>query len=112
MLDQSASPEGTAEAFTIIEVLVAALLIAISMSTIMSINSHAIHTLRATHQAAASSQVLQQRIEMIRAKPWPEVSSAPALALIMGVPTESEKELSDSRMVEYLKVTVPETSAA
>jgi type II secretory pathway pseudopilin PulG len=98
-------------AFTILEVLVAALLIAIAMGSILAVNSQAIHTLRATHQTAASSQVLQQRIEMIRARPWPEVSSAPALLLLMGMPTESEQELGDTRVVEYVKATVPNASA-
>src|SRR6266478_5478474 len=85
-----------AEAFTIMEVLVATLLISIAMGSIMAMNSKAIHTLRATLQTAASSQVLQQRIEMIRARPWPEFASAPAMAVLMNMPTESEKELTDA----------------
>ncbi len=98
--------------FTILEVLVAALLIATAMGSIMALNAQAIHTLRATHQAAASSQVLQQRVEMMRARPWAEIASAPALVLLMSNPTESEKELSDARMVEYIKVSVAQASAA
>ena len=98
-------------AFTILEVLAAAALIALAMGSIMAINTHAVHTLRATRQAAASSQVLQQRVEMIRAKPWPQVSSSTALAQLMSVATESEKELTDAHMVETLKVIVPVASA-
>lgn len=99
-----------ARAFTILEVLAAAALIAIAMGSIMAINTHAVHTLRATRQAAASSQVLQQRVEMIRARPWPEVSSSDALTRIMSTATESEKELTDAHMTETLKVIVPEAS--
>lgn len=98
-------------AFTILEVLAAAALIAIAMGSIMAINTHAVHTLRATRQAAASSQVLQQRVEMIRARPWPEVSSSDALTQIMSIPTESEKELTDAHMTETLKAIVPVASA-
>jgi hypothetical protein len=98
-------------AFTILEVLAAAALIALAMGSIMAINTHAVHTLRATRQAAASSQVLQQRVEMIRAKPWPQVSSSTALTQLMSAPTESEKELTDAHMTETLKVIVPVASA-
>jgi hypothetical protein len=77
----------------------------------MAINTHAVHTLRATRQAAASSQVLQQRVEMIRAKPWPQVSSSTAVAQLMSTPTESEKELTDAHMSETLTVIVPVASA-
>jgi Tfp pilus assembly protein PilV len=100
----------SAGAFTIMEVLVSALLIAMAMGSIMAINTHAIHTLRATRQAAASSQVLQQRVEMLRARPWPEIASSAALTRVLAEPTESEKELADAGMAETLKVTVPVTT--
>lgn len=77
----------------------------------MAIHTHAVHTLRATRQAAASSQVLQQRVEMLRAKPWPEVSNSAALTQLMSAATESEKELTDAHMTETLKVIVPVSSA-
>ncbi len=93
--------------FTIMEVMVAALLIAISMASIMTINVKSIHTLRASREAAASSQVLQQRIEMIRDRTWTEVSSADALAALLTTPAQSEAELSDAHFSEALKVTVP-----
>jgi type II secretory pathway pseudopilin PulG len=107
MLHRSASTRADANAFTILEVLVAAFLIALAMGSIMAINTHAVQTLRATRQAAASSQVLQQRIEMVRGKPWPEVSSSAALQVLMSTATESEKELTDAQMIETVKVTVP-----
>lgn len=99
------------DAFTILEVLVAAFLIALAMGSIMTINTHAVHTLRATRQAAASSQVLQQRVEMIRSKPWPEVSNSTSLQALMSMPTESEKELTDAQMAETVTVTVPAPSS-
>jgi hypothetical protein len=92
-------------------VLVAAFLIALAMGSIMAINTQAVHTLRATRQAAASSQVLQQRVEMIRSKPWPEVSNTTSLLALMSTATESEKELTDAQMAETLTVTVPMPSS-
>jgi len=96
-------------AFTITEVLVSSLLISVAMGSILSMNMQSITTLRASHEAAASSQVLQQRIEMIRKKAWPEVANSAGLAQVLAAPTESEPELSDSHLVETVKVYAPQT---
>jgi hypothetical protein len=76
------------------------------------LNTQAIRTLRLTHEVAASSQVLQERIEMIRARPWPEVASAAALAILMQTATPSEAEVADPNLVETMTVTAPANSAA
>lgn len=94
------------------EVLVATLLIAMAMGSIMAINARAISTLRESREVAASSQVLQQRIEMIRERSWTEFASAEALASMMRSRSESEAELSDPLFVETMRVTVPQPSAA
>jgi hypothetical protein len=91
-----------------VEVLVAALLIFLALTGILSMNTRSIHLLRATKHAVASSQMLQQRIETIRDKPWPEISNATALAAVMRVPTDSEKELADSGCTEFISVSVPD----
>jgi Tfp pilus assembly protein PilV len=107
------SPRGWAGAgFTLVEVLLAAFLIAIALGSIMAMNTQAIRTLRLTHGIAASSQMLQERIEMIRARPWPEVASAAALAILMGTATPSEREVPDPALVETMTVSAPEASAA
>lgn len=103
---------GCPNGFTMIEVLVAALLVAIGLGSVLTMNVKTMRTLRATRQAAASSQLLQQRVEAIRGRAWPEVSTAAALALLMQSPTESEKELADAGVIELIEVSVPEAAAA
>ena len=93
---------------SMIEVLVAALLIFLSLGGILSMNARSIHVLRSTRQAVASSQMLQQRIESIRNRPWPEISNATALASLMRTPTDSEKELADINCTEFITLSVPE----
>lgn len=104
----SAQPHTGRAGFTILEVLVAALLIGITTGSIMTMNARALHVLRASHLAAASSQVLQQRIEMVRAHPWPEIASSTALATLMATATESEKELGGAQMIETIQFSVPQ----
>ena len=101
-----------ADAFTILEVLISALLICIALGGILEMNTRSIHILQSTRRVAASSQVLQQRIEMIRARPWPEISNSTALAALMGSATDSEPELGDPGCKEFMRVSIVETSAA
>ena len=93
---------------TMVEVLVAALLIFLALGSTLAMNTRSIHVLRSTRQAVASSQMLQQRIEAIRNKPWPEISNATALAKLMRVPTGSESELADKACTEFISVSVPD----
>jgi Tfp pilus assembly protein PilV len=93
------------------EVLISALLIAISMGSILTMNIQSIDTLRASHEAAATSQVLQQRVEMIRKKTWAEISSSTGVAAVMRTGTQSEIELADSHMSETMKVSAPQSTA-
>src|SRR5687768_11078563 len=90
MTDRVAYPKTREMGVTMVEVMVATLLVAIAVGDIFAMTAHALHTLRSSRHVAASSRVLQQRIELIRAKPWPEISSARALAILMQNPTESE----------------------
>jgi hypothetical protein len=99
-------------AFTVVEVLVAAALISFGMCGVLAISAKSAHTLRATQVAAASSLVLQQRIETIRGKPWPEISNEKALRDLLRTPMESEKEIPDPDLIEYVKVFVPQINAA
>ncbi len=92
-----------------VEVLISALLIFLALGGIMSMNVRSIHLLRTTHQATATSQMLQQRIENLRSKTWPEISNGAALARLISVPPESEREIADVDFVESLTVSVPDT---
>jgi hypothetical protein len=91
-----------------VEVLVSALLIFMAMGGILAMNTRSIHLLRSTRQAVASTQMLQERIESMRNRPWPEISSATALAAVLRVPTESERELADPNYSEFVAVSVPD----
>ena len=112
MSSVAVSTRATAGAFTIVEVLVSAVLILLALGSILTINTKSMHTLRATRQAAASSQVLQQRIEAIRGKPWPEISNSTILKDLIEQPAESEKELADASLTEFINVSVPRISEA
>lgn len=98
-------------ATTFVEVLISAALIFVCLGGILTVNVKTIHTLRATQQAAASSQILQQRVETIRSKPWPEMSNSTALAALLQVPTESEKQIPDLNLSEVVRVSVPTLTA-
>lgn len=93
--------------FTMVEVMFATLMIGLSIGSIMAINTLSIHTLEASREAAATSQVLQERLEMIRDRSWTEVANGTAMAALMRTATESERELTDSNFSETMKVTVP-----
>jgi len=91
-----------------VEVLISALLIFLALGGIMSMNVRSIHLLRATHQATATSQMLQQRIESLRSKTWPEISNGAALSRLIAKPPESEREIADTEFTETLTVSVPD----
>ena len=95
-----------------VEVLVAAMLIFISLGGIFAMNARSIHILRTTRQVTASSLMAQQRIEAIRGHPWAQISTAAGLAELLRSPTESEKELADAAPVELITLSVPPTPGA
>ena len=100
-------PKARERGVTLVEVMIAILLVTIALGDIFAMTAQGLHSLRATRQVAAGSRVLQQRIEMLRAKPWPEISSAAALATLMQTATESESELGDAGFLESVSVSVP-----
>lgn len=97
-------------AFTLLEVMVSAALVAVGMGSVLSMSAQSIQTLRATRQMAAASQVGQQRIEDLRGRLWPEMSSVTALEKVMRMPTASEAEVGDPRLIEYLTVSALNTA--
>src|SRR4051812_27284932 len=101
------SPPTSEAGFTIIELLVSAVLIALAVGSIMSMNTQSMHTLSDSHLAAAGSQVLQQRVEMMRALAWPDITNNAALADLMATATESEREMAQANLTEKMTVTVP-----
>ncbi len=94
-------------AFVQLEVLISILLISMGMASIVGAFIRSAKILRASREVAAASQVLQQRIEMIRDQPWNEIVRSDTMAELMGTPTNSEAELPGANLTEILKVTVP-----
>jgi hypothetical protein len=90
-----------------VEVLVAALLIFLSLGGIFAMNARSMHILRSTRQVTASSLIAQQRLESIRSRPWPEISRSAGLARMLETPTESESELADAEAIETVSIMVP-----
>lgn len=97
---------------TMVEVLVAALLIFMSLGGIFAMNARSVHILRSTRQVTASSLMAQQRLETLRSRPWPAFSNSLALATLLESPTESESELADAEPVETVTVAIPGGSGA
>lgn len=90
-----------------VEVLVAVLLIAMGLGSVLTMNVRSMQALRTARQAGAASQILQQRIEMLRDRPWPDVASAASLTRMLQTPTASESELADAGFEESMSVSVP-----
>ncbi len=107
MHSHSAYAKARERGVTLVEVMIAVLLVTIALGDIFAMTAQGLHTLRSARQVAAGSRVIQQRIEMIRAKPWPEISNATALAALMQTAVESEAELGGSALVETVSVSVP-----
>ncbi len=107
MIARSLPSQVHLRAVTMIEVLVAALLIMLSLGSIFMMNARSLSILRSTRQISASSMMLQQRVETIRGRMWPEISNATGLSGVMNTPTESEKELTDAVVTEVVEVSVP-----
>lgn len=102
-------PHRREDGVTMVEVLVAALLIFLSLGGIFAMNARSVHILRSTRQVTASSLMAQQRLETLRSKAWPEFTNATSLKQLLATPTESEKELSDSNPTETITLSVPPT---
>ena len=94
---------------TIIEVMVSALLIFLGLGAIFAMNTRSLQILRKTRQYSTASQVLQERLEMMRNRPWPEISRAQPLAALFQTPAVSSRDLADAAPMEDILVTVPDT---
>jgi hypothetical protein len=94
-------------AFTIIEVMAAALLVFLGLGAIFAINTQSLEILRSTRLLANGSQLLQERMESLRSNPWPQVADAQALSQLYATPAPSEAELSTANLVENVVVSIP-----
>ena len=68
--------QSSREGSTLIEVVIAAGLVAIFLGSLFTMNTSSMGMIKMTRQAAAASQVLQQRIESLRIANWHQVTNA------------------------------------
>src|SRR5277367_6728658 len=93
---------------TIVEVMASALLIFIGLGAIFAMNTQSLEILRSTRLLANGSQVLQERMESMRSRPWPEVANAQSLSNLFAIAAPSEQELGNAELVESVVVSIPE----
>lgn len=65
----------TSRGYTLIEVVVAAGVMTAFLSGVFAVTAHALTLLHSTKEAAAATQVLQQRMEQVRSAAWTEITS-------------------------------------
>jgi type II secretory pathway pseudopilin PulG len=66
--------------FTLIEAMMAAALSALFLGSLFAMNTSSMQTIKMAREAAAASQVLQQRIESMRIANWHQVTDADWIA--------------------------------
>jgi Tfp pilus assembly protein PilE len=81
------------QGFSLVDVLVALLIIGVGLATLFAANSRAMSMLRSAKQAAVASKCLQQRIEQIRNYNWTQVTDAQSMQDLYAVPPLPSIEL-------------------
>lgn len=66
---------GNVSGFSLVEVMVAAAVLAIGLGGIVAVNSQAVNTLRRGSTASFASQLIQERMEQFRRGSWTEITS-------------------------------------
>jgi len=89
---------------TILEVLASAVVILLAVGAIFGMNAQSLQILRRTQQAAAASEILQERIEAMRTASWPDISRGATAAGLWAAPAHSAPDLADAAPVETLTV--------
>lgn len=97
---------------SILEVLASAVVILLGLGAIFGMNAQSLQILRKTQQAAAASQILQERLEAMRTHPWPDVSRGASVALWLASPTSSASDLADASPVETLTISPASSPSA
>ena len=94
-------------AFVYIEILISMLLIGVTMGSVVATYVRSSKILRASLHVTAASQMLQQRIEMIRHLPWASVAVSGKFAEFMKTATDSEAEMTGVQFTEEMAVILP-----
>jgi type II secretory pathway pseudopilin PulG len=92
MSEFSTNRAGT-RGFTLVDVMAAVLVIALSLGALFTANSRAMGLLKSAKQAAVASKCLQQRIEQIRNYNWTQVTDATAMQDLYSTPPLPSAEL-------------------
>lgn len=91
--------------------MVSAVLIFLGLGSIYGLNTQSLRILRKTRQYSAASQILQERVEMLRNQPWPQVARGQGLAALMKPAALSGQDLADADPTEDFIITIPDTPA-
>jgi Tfp pilus assembly protein PilV len=92
MSEFSTNRPGT-RGFTLVDVMAAVLVIALSLSALFVANGRAMGLLKSAKQAAVASKCLQQRIEQMRNYNWTQVTDATAMQDLYSTPPLPSVEL-------------------
>lgn len=92
--------------------MVSAVVIFVGLGSIFSLNTQSLQILRKTRQYSTASQVLLERVEMMRSQPWPQISRGQSLALLFQTAASSGRDLADAQPLEDILVSVPPTPGA
>ena len=81
-------------AFTFVEVMGAAMLVAVFLSGAFYANSRGLNMLRASRETAIASKVLQERMEVLRGTNWADITDASSIQAIYATGTNADKGLA------------------
>ena len=110
MSEFSTNRPGT-RGFTLVDVMAAVLVIALSLAALFAANSRAMGLLRSAKQAAVASKCLQQRIEQIRNYNWTQVTDAAAMQDLYSTPPLPSAELPGFSEQVTVSAFTPTTSS-
>ena len=97
--------------FTLVDVMAAVLVIALSLGALFTANSRAMGLLKSAKQAAVASKCLQQRIEQIRNYNWTQVTDATAMQDLYTTPPLPSAELPGFSEQVTVSAFTPATSS-
>ena len=91
--------------FTFVEVMGAAMLVAVFLSGAFYANSRGLNMLRSSRETAIASKILQERMEELRGMTWTDVTDSSSLKSNYATATDSAAGLAPNILTETLTVT-------
>ncbi len=104
MFPKYLSRRASARGFTFIDVMGAALIVALFLSGTFYGNSRALNMLRASKETIIASKILQQRMEQVRASNWTEVTDA--ISMQATYATAADASVGLNGVIETLTISI------